>query len=31
MSFVIEARGSGRPGAYRLNKVNVVVLFGGCR
>jgi hypothetical protein len=25
MVFMIEARGSGRPGEYRLNKVKVVV------
>jgi hypothetical protein len=27
ISFRIEARGSGRPGEYRLNKVNVVVVI----
>jgi len=27
MVFMIEVRGSGRPGEYRLNRVNVVVFF----
>ena len=27
MVFMIEARGSGRPGKYRLNRVNVIVFF----